>query len=290
MSKFTAFEKISYKDITGIILASLIVAGAMQFVIIPAHLLTGGLSGFAIALHFTTKYPVWLWYAVLNIPVFIAGYKLVSRRFALYSFVGMISISFFLALFEKINLSLSLNDIFLSAVLGGTINGLGVGLALAFRGSTGGVDIIAGVVHRQWGVKLGTTFQVTNGLILAAALITSNIQLTLYSALTMFVSSKMVDSVAYGFAAKKTVIIVSQQSQEIAEAILGTMNRGCTFISGKGAYTGQNQNIIMVTTGKTQIPGMKELIFHLDPQAFLTITDTVEVYGRGFKPWDQDDF
>ena len=122
-----------------------------------------------------------------------------------------------------------------------------------------------------------------------AALLTSNLYLTLYSALTMFVSSKMIDSVTSGFISKKTVLIVSKKSDDIANAILQRMHRGCTLLSGKGAYTGQAENIIMVTTGKTQVPHLKELIFSLDPQAFITITDTVEVYGRGFKPWDTED-
>ncbi len=289
MPKLLALERISFKDIAGIILASLIIAVAIQFVIVPAHLLTGGLSGIAIILHFITSYPIWVWYIGLNIPVFIAGYKLASRRFTLYSFIGMMSLSGFLALLAPLDIKLAVDDILLSALLGGTLNGLGVGLALVNRGSTGGLDIIAGIVHRIWGVNFGTTIFVTNGVVLAAALITSNIELTLYSALTMFVSSKMVDSVTSGFIAKKTVIVVSNKSDDIAHAILHRMHRGCTLLSGKGAYTGQREDIIMVTTGKTQIPRLKELIFHLDPHAFITITDTVEVYGRGFKPWDKDD-
>ncbi len=289
MPKLLALERIACKDIAGIILASLIIAVAIQFVVVPAHLLTGGLSGVAIILHFITSYPIWVWYIGLNIPVFIAGYKLASRRFTLYSFIGMISLSGFLALLAPLDIKLTVDDILLSALLGGTLNGVGVGMALVFRGSTGGLDIIAGIAHRIWGVNFGTTIFVTNVLVLASALITSNIELTLYSALTMFVSSKMVDSVTSGFIAKKTVIVVSKKSDDIAQAILHRMHRGCTLLNGKGAYTGQMEDIIMVTTGKTQIPRLKELIFHLDPQAFITITDTVEVYGRGFKPWDKED-
>jgi uncharacterized membrane-anchored protein YitT (DUF2179 family) len=201
----------------------------------------------------------------------------------------MMSVSGFLALLSPLNIQLPVNDILLSALLGGTLNGVGVGLALIYRGSTGGLDIIAGIFHRLWGINFGTTIFITNVLVLGAALLTSNLYLTLYSALTMFVSSKMIDSVTSGFIAKKTVLIVSQKSDEIAHAILHRMHRGCTLLSGKGAYTGRAENIIMVTTGKTQVPYLKELIFSLDPQAFITITDTVEVYGRGFKPWDTED-
>lgn len=289
MPKLLALERFAFRDIIGIVIASFIIAVAIQLVMVPAHLLTGGLSGIAIILHFLSDYPIWLWYIALNIPVFIAGYKLASRRFTVYSFVGMMSLSGFLALLSPLNIQLQVNDIVLSALLGGTLNGVGVGLALIYRGSTGGLDIIAGIFHRLWGINFGTTIFVTNVLVLAAALVTSNLQLTLYSALSMFVSSKMIDSVTSGFISKKTVMIVSKKSDDIANAILHRMHRGCTLLSGKGAYTGQAENIIMVTTGKTQVPHLKELIFSLDPQAFITITDTVEVYGRGFKPWDTED-
>lgn len=282
MPKLLALERFAFRDIIGIVIASFIIAIAIQLVIVPAYLLTGGLSGIAIILHFITDYPIWLWYIALNIPVFIAGYKLASRRFTVYSFVGMMSVSGFLALLSPLNIQLPVNDILLSALLGGTLNGVGVGLALIYRGSTGGLDIIAGIFHRLWGINFGTTIFITNVLVLGAALLTSNLYLTLYSALTMFVSSKMIDSVTSGFISKKTVLIVSKKSDDIANAILHRMHRGCTLLSGKGAYTGQAENIIMVTTGKTQVPHLKELIFSLDPQAFITITDTVEVYGRGF--------
>ncbi len=289
MHKLLAFERFAGWDILGIVLAAFITAVGIQLVIVPAHLLTGGLSGLAIIFHFLSDYPIWLWYIVLNIPVFIAGYKLASRRFTIYSFIGMMSLSAFLALLSPLNIQFEVNDLLLSALLGGTLNGVGVGLALVYRGSTGGLDIVAGIFHRQWGINFGTTIFVTNVLVLAAALVTSNIQLTLYSAMTMFVSSKMIDSLTSGFIAKKTVFIVSTKSNDIVNAILHRMHRGCTLLSGKGAYTGQTEDIIMVTTGKTQIPHLKELIFSLDPQAFITITDTVEVYGRGFKPWDTED-
>ena len=276
-------EKISFKDIAGVIAGSLIISCGIQFVIVPARILTGGITGLAIILHFLTVYPLWVWYIGLNIPVFIAGYKLVSKRFALYSVIGMLSISGFLALIDTINVSLGLNDILLSALLGGTINGLGVGLTMVYRGSSGGLDILAAIVNRFWGVSLGTTIFICNCFILAVLLITSNLELTLYSAIGMFVSSKMVNAVNTGVDAKKTVMIVSNKSEEIAAAVMNNMHRGCTFLSGRGAYTGRSEDIIVVTTGKIQLPRLKEIIFHIDPNAFMTINDTVEVYGKGFK-------
>jgi uncharacterized membrane-anchored protein YitT (DUF2179 family) len=289
MQKIAMLERISFKDIFFIIMASLITAVSIQFIIVPMQLLTGGLSGIAIILHFIFSYPIWLWYVILNIPVFIAGYRLVSTRFALYSFIGMISLSFFLALLEPLPSGLYLDDILLSALLGGIGNGTGVGLALRYRGSTGGMDIIAAILHKKHGISFSATIFICNVLVIMVGAVGTSIELALYSAITIFVSSKIVDKVTSGFLARKTVIIISKNYEAIAKAILHNMHRGCTFLSGSGAYTGRPENIIMVTTSTTQIPRLKELVFALDPSAFLTIMDAVEVYGRGFKPWDKDD-
>lgn len=281
-------ERISLMDIVGIILGSLIIACAIQFVIVPAQLLTGGISGIAIILHFVSGFPIWVWYIGFNIPVFIAGYRLVSKRFALYSLLGMLTLAFFLAILANFKMNLNIDDIILSALLGGIVNGLGIGVTLRSRGSSGGLDIVAAIVHRYWGFPIGVTIFYSNMIVLAIYLITSNINLTLYTAMTMFVSSKVVDGVNTGPDAKKTIMIVSNRSEDIARAIMQNIKRGCTYIHGRGAYTGNQENIIMVTTGKTQVPRLKEMIFQIDPNAFITITDTVEVYGKGFKSSSTD--
>lgn len=289
MQKPAMLERISFKDIFLIIIASLITAVSIHFIIVPVQLLTGGLSGLAIILHFVFSYPIWLWYALLNIPVFIAGYRLVSKRFALYSFIGMASLSLFLALLEPFQIGPWLDDILLSSVLGGIVNGAGVGLALVRRGSTGGLDIISAVLHKKWGVSFGSTIFASNALVVMAAAVGGSIELALYSAISIFISSKVVDAATSGLIARKTVIIISKEHHAIAHAILYNLNRGCTFLNGEGAYTGKDVAIIMVTTGTTQIPRLKELVFTLDSSAFITIINAVEVYGQGFKPWDKDD-
>lgn len=276
-------EKILLKDILGIVFGSVIIACGIQFIIVPAHILTGGVAGLTIILHFITSWPLWLWYVGLNVPLFIAGYKLISRRFIIYSLLGMFAVTGFLALLSFINFDMLANDILLSALLGGVINGLGVGLILHSRGSSGGLDTIAAIVNRYWGTSLGTTIFVSNCFVLGISLLTSSLQLTLYSAITMFVSSKVVNTVNTGLDTKKTVMIVSGKSEDIAAAIINKMHRGCTYLDGRGAYTGNTENIIMVTTGKTQLPQLKEIIFNIDPNSFMTINDTVEVYGKGFK-------
>lgn len=275
-------EEVSIKDIIGILVGAFIMAIGIQAVIVPAHLLTGGISGIAIILHyFINKVDIWIWFVVLNIPIFIAGFKFISRRFALYSILGALALTLFLGITETMNFNI--DDILLASILGGVLNGVGTGTYLRSKGSTGGLDIIAAIVKRYWGYNFGEIFTIFNLGVIAVFLIMSNIELALFSAISIVISSKVVDVVESGPNISKSVMIISDYSREIAAEIMEEMHRGCTCLNGLGAYTGENKNILMVTVSRTQLPKLKEIIFHIDPQAFMTINESIEVYGKGFK-------
>ncbi|MEN6461808.1 MAG: YitT family protein [Syntrophomonas sp.] len=275
-------EKISIKDIIGIIVGSFILAVSIQAIIVPAHLLTGGISGIAIMIHyFLTKVDIWVLYIALNIPIFLAGIKFISRRFTFYSLLGAFALTFFLGITSSLNFHIK--DVFLASLLGGVIHGIGSGIVFRSKGSTGGLDIISAIIKRFWGFNIGETFLVFNLIIIGIFLFTANIELALFSAISIFVGSKTVDTVITGPNISKTVLIISDHSQEIAKEILHNMHRGCTYLNGKGAYTGDDKSILMVTVGKTQLPKLKEIVFHVDTKAFMTISESTEVIGRGFQ-------
>ncbi|MDD3363579.1 MAG: YitT family protein [Syntrophomonas sp.] len=276
-------EKISYQDILGILLGSFILALSIQVIMVPAHILTGGVTGIAIILKFLVGVDIWVWYIGLNIPIFIMGYKFISKRFALYSLIGMLALTGFLRITQNWQLELGLNNLLLAAILGGVLSGLGIGITLRSKGSTGGMDIIAVIISSFWGYNFGNIFSVVNVFILGVFLFTSNIELTLFSAISIYVSGKVVDNVQLGSNLSKTAMIVSEQCEDIAAEIINNLNRGCTYLVGRGAYTGETRDIIMVTIARTQLPRLKEIVFQIDPNAFITINETIEVLGQGFK-------
>ncbi|MGE5379565.1 MAG: YitT family protein [Methylocystaceae bacterium] len=276
-------ETISLKDILGIILGAFILASGITLVIMPVHLLTGGVTGIAIMINFLTGIEVWIWVLAINIPIFIAGYRFVSRRFAFYSLLGTLSLSFFLGITRNWQVNLGVHDTLLAAIMGGVVIGLGSGICLRSKGSTGGLDIVAIIVRRFWGYNFGTVSVMVNLVILGVMLLTSNIELTLYSAIAIFVNGQMVDWVQNGTNVSKTALIITGVADDIAKEIMQNLHRGCTLLSGVGAYTGETRDIIMVTVGITQMPRLKELVLQLDPHAFITINETIEVYGKGFK-------
>jgi len=156
LKKFT--ETIKILDLVGIAAGAFLLAVSIQGIMIPGNLLTGGLTGLAIVLEYIFKIDVWIWYALLNIPLLIAGYKYVSRRFIFYSIFGAAVLTIFLALLKYIDFGIE--DIFLSAVFGGALSGVGSGLIFRSKGSTGGIDIVAVIIRRFWG-----SFAVFGGLI-----------------------------------------------------------------------------------------------------------------------------
>ncbi|MDD3269405.1 MAG: YitT family protein [Syntrophomonadaceae bacterium] len=279
-------EKMSLRDIAGILIGCFILAIAIQVVLVPAHLLSGGVTGIAIILKYLTTWDIWLWYTILNVPIFLAGYRFVSRRFVVYSLIGATALSLFLALLKP--LYLRIDDLLLAAVFGGVLAGIGTGVIFRCKGSSGGTDIIAVIVKRFWGYNIGQTVFASNLLVLALSLITSTIELALFSAIAIFASSQMVDIVETGFQSSRTAMIISQKSQDISSAILNNLNRGCTYLPGIGAYSGVDVRIIMTTVGKTQLPRLKEIVFMIDSQAFIIINEAIEVYGQGFKKKEAD--
>lgn len=275
-------EEISGRDIAGILIGAFLQAVAIQFIVIPAKLLTGGITGIAIILNLLTPMPVWSWYLLMNIPIFIAGYRYVSSRFFFYSLLGTGALSLFLMLLAKIPWALRSQDIIPISILGGFLMGAGVGTVLKSKGSCGGFDIIAVLVKRYGGYSLGESLLFFNLVIIGAFAFMENVELAFYSAVTIYSSSKVVDAAVIGIGSRKSVWIVSDYGREIANEIVYNMHRGCTFVLGEGVYTGAQKKIIMSAVGKRQLPRLKEIVFTIDPNAFLTISESLEVYGKGF--------
>ena len=274
-------ETIKILDLVGIAAGAFLLAVSIQGIMIPGNLLTGGLTGLAIVLEYIVKIDVWIWYALLNIPLLIAGYKYVSRRFIFYSIFGAAVLTIFLALLKYIDFGIE--DIFLSAVFGGALSGVGSGLIFRSKGSTGGIDIVAVIIRRFWGFNIGQTFLVFNIFVLSSSLLVFNFEKTLYAAVSIYIASKVMDTVVTGVETTRTAMIISAQNNDIAQVIIHNLHRGCTYLAAKGAYTGEEKEIVLVTVAKTQLPTLKEIVFAVDPKAFIIINETIEAFGKGFR-------
>lgn len=264
---------------------SLIAAGSIIFIVgmnsilVPHKLLSGGLIGIVLIIHYLIpSLDVGLGYFLLNIPLLLLGWFHVSRRFIFYSIFGMVVFSLIAKFVQPA--PTQIKEPILAALFAGVICGAGAGVILRSLGSAGGLDILAVYVSKRFGFQPGVVFMVANGLILLSGAYFFDIELVLYSLIYVYTNSKVVDLVVSGFNRRKALLIVSRHSEQIAHDILFRVNRGVTYLKGTGGYTGDSLDVIFTVTTLTELPRMKDIVFNMDPDAFMVVNDTLEVFGK----------
>ncbi|MCU0597214.1 MAG: YitT family protein [Desulfobacterota bacterium] len=257
---------------------SALCAVALNGILIPREFLSGGFTGLALIIHYLfPAFPLGAIYFVLNIPNFAFGWKYVGRRFFLYSVAGMFIFS---AAIETVRLSLPVYDYLLSALLAGIIVGIGSGLILKSLGSAGGTDILSVILLKLFSVRLGTTILAFNGIILVAAAVLFSLEMALYTMIYLYISSYMVNLVVTGFNQRKAVYVISPQWKDISQEIMKELQRGVTILKGEGGYTGKDQHILYTVITFRELGRLKGLVRRLDPDAFVVVSETLEVMGH----------
>ena len=277
------FQNITYSipwNLFLITLGSVILAVGLKSIIIPHGMITGGFSGLSILLlYYTDALTPALWFLLLNIPVFIIGWKFISKRFLYYSLYGMIvlTISLDLASFK-----IDITDPWLAALAGGIFFGTGAGIVFRSLGSSGGNDIISILLNQKFGIRIGTYNFIFSFVLFIFSFGTMETDLILYSMATSYIASLVMEYCMTLFNQRKMVIIISEKSRPIADAITKKLNRGATFLKGEGAYTGKSKDIILTVVHTFQIKRIEEVVFGIDPDAFLITENTLNVLGKGF--------
>ena len=251
----------------------------MNSVLIPNKLFGSGISGVSLILHYLfPRLDVGLAYFLLNLPLMLLGWLFISRRFMLYTLYGMGFFSLAAAFIKTP--TTTMHDPILAALFSGIICGAGAGLILRSIGSAGGMDIVAIYVNQKFGFRPGSVSFSVNGLILMSGAYFFGLEIALYTLIYVFTSGRVLDIVITGFNQRMSTLIISEKSQEIAKEIFKRVNRGMTFFKGRGAYTGVERDIIFTITTLTELPELKEVIFAIDPSAFVVVNDTLEVFGK----------
>jgi uncharacterized membrane-anchored protein YitT (DUF2179 family) len=263
-------------------LGSIICGSGINAFLVPHHMLSGGISGIAMIFYFLFNWPLGLLIAIGNIPIFYAAYKLLDREFVIGALYGLAVFSLSIDATQFLaNLNL-VDDIILAAVYGGVISGLGSGIIFRVGGSAGGTDIIAILVKKYYSYNIGIVSFSINLAVMVVAAFLFGLKPALYTLISMFIAASITDKVIEGFNRKKTILIISDLSEEIAAAILNEVGRGVTFLKGEGAYTRNDKKVIFVVVTLTQIARIKFIVEKVDPRAFMIVQDAAEVMGRGF--------
>ncbi len=263
-----------------ITLGSLIFALGLKGIFIPHGMITGGFSGLGLlALYATDSLTPGLWYLILNIPVFILGWKFISKRFLYYSFYGMIAMTLII---EAVNIDFQITDTWLAALAGGTLFGCGSGLIFRSMGSAGGNDIVSIILNQRLGVRIGTYNFSFNFILFLFSFGTLKTDTILYSMAASYIASQTMEYCMTLFNQRKMIIIISDKNKEIAHDINHKLRRGATFLKGEGSYTGKPKDILLTVANTFQIKRVEEIVFKADPDAFMITENTFNVLGRGF--------
>lgn len=274
---------IKFGRLGAIVLGNLLCSIALNGFFIPNKLVSGGVGGISIMIHYLTQIPTGLLVFLINIPIFLIGLKTIDKEFAAYSFVSMLFLSFSIELTSDIGKYNMLDDIILSAIFGAVFNGVGMGILFRNRVSQGGLDIIAAIFKKKFNINVGTGLMIFNTFIVAISSTLFGIKPAMYTLIAMYIGYQIVDKVQVGMDQKKNVMIVSDHAEIIADVIMKNLNRGVTFLQAEGAYSKSNKKVIYCILTTTQIAKLKEIIEEHDPHAFMTIHSIQEVRGSGFR-------
>ena len=259
---------------------SFLFALGVKALAVPQGFLTGGVSGIALLVYYFTKtLSPGIWLLILNIPIALVGWVMISRRFVLYTAYGMLAIT---AWMELITFTLPVHDQLLAAIAGGTLAGAGAGISLRSLGSSGGLDIIGIILHQRFGFRIGQISFLFNATLFTASFALLETDLVLYSLILVFVTGQIMDYVLSMFNQRKLVFIVSDHARTIADVIIKEAHRGVTLLEGQGGYTGLPKQVVMTVVNNVQQKKLEELIFTLDPEAFVIFENTFNVIGKGF--------
>ena len=266
-----------------IIIGNLLVSIAINVFFAPNGLLSGGVGGLGLMARYLWDIPTGISVFVINLPIFLAGYKMLDKKFLVYAFISTFIFSTILTATNGLSDYLYVDDILLASIFGAVFNGLGMGLMFKNGTCQGGFDVVAAILKKKFNINIGTGLMTVNTIIISFSALLFTYQRAMYTLIALYIAYQILDKVQTGFNIQKNIIIVSDKSDELAAAIIKELNRGVTFLNGHGGYTQEEKNIIYCILSSREIAKLKEILENIDPSAFFTINDVVEVKGSGFK-------
>ncbi|MDI3093160.1 YitT family protein [Priestia megaterium] len=276
--------KMIVKRMLFILVGALLMAVGLEFFLVPNKVIDGGIVGISIILSHLTDVQIGFYIFVLNLPFFFIGYKQIGKTFALSTLLGVIILSIATSIFH--DLPVLTGDPLLATVFGGIVLGVGVGIVIRYGGSLDGTEILAILFNKRTPFSVGETIMFFNLFILGSAGFVFGWDRAMYSLMAYFIAFKTIDIVIQGLDESKSAWIISEQYEQIGEAILARLGRGVTYLNGEGAYTGDDKKVIFCVITRLEEAKLKAIIDEIDPSAFFAVAAIAEVRGGRFKKRD----
>ncbi|MBQ7846445.1 MAG: YitT family protein [Clostridia bacterium] len=263
-----------------IIMGCLIGGAAYPLFLVPNSIAPGGLSGLAMVLNHLFHWPVGLTSLIMNIPLFLVGYKAMGKLFVWRSLVATVVFSLSI---DLIKLPAMTVDPLLGTLYGGLLLGVGLGLILRGGATTGGTDMIARMVHsRMPFITVGVFLLMIDCVVVIMAGAVMGTSEGLYAMISIFISSKVIDMVMAGFSSNKACFIITKQWDGVTRQILRYMNRGVTQLTARGAYSGEERPVVLCVASRQEVARLKDIVREADENAFMFVTEAHEALGEGF--------
>lgn len=271
------------RDIFYVVLGAVLLGFSLAAFTVPNKIATGGLTGFATILFYTIGLPVGGTILTGNVILISLQAWLIGRRSAWKTLLSIIITSATIEiLMNVVQMKALTHDPILACLYGGIISGVGVGITFKAGGTTGGMDIVSQILHFKYHVPVGDVILISNVCVTGMAGYAFGPELALYGLITVFFSSKVIDAVLEGMSVFRSVMIITQHSDEIGWAIIEDLHRGVTKLEGTGVYTGLKNTILLTAVRRKEMPILRQIIHEYDPGAFVIVGDARQIIGKGF--------
>lgn len=282
------------RDYLIIALASLIQAVSLRIFFVPANLASGGVSGISQLINHFTGWPIGLMVLIGNVPLFLIGMRFLGgRRFAMRTAFAIVTYSLLTDLLLKIPVftyytNILINDlkgdIFLNSLYGAIISGIGYGLVYRSRGTSGGSDILARILNKWRGISMTQSYLVVDTAVILSAGFVFDWKHALYAMITLYVSGLVSETVLEGGGTVRTAMIVTNHPEDVSARVIEELERGVTYLEGRGAYTGNSRPVLYCVVSRAEVATLKTIVNEIDPEAFMVIGVAHEALGEGFAP------
>ena len=271
------------KEVVMIMVGTSIYAFGLVYLNIANHLAEGGVSGITLILRALFGIDPAYSTLLINIPLILIGGKILGKRSLAYTVLGTVSLSAFLWIWQRVPLQINLqHDLLIVSLLAGLIAGTGSGLVYRMGGTTGGSDIIARILEKNYGISMGRSLLELDVIVLLASLTYIDLKRMMYTLIVSYVFSRVIDSILDGGYSAKGILVVSNKNEEIAPLLMTGLERGVTFLSGEGGFSGHSKKIIYMVVSSSELNEVKRIVHEIDEKAFLSIINVHEVEGEGF--------
>ena len=269
-------------SLVGLGVGVFLLAIGLTFFLEPNTIAPGGVTGFAIVLKKITGIPVYLTNLAINIPLFIIGMIILGKNFGWKTLYATALLSLFLKI---IPIQAVTPDLLLSSIFGGLVSGIGLGIVFKFGGTTGGTDLAGSILNKLFpSLSLSTFMMAIDVVVVAfAGIVDKKVETSLYSVISLFITFKVIDLILEGIGYLKGFLIITSKPEEISKKIMEDLDRGVTLFKGIGMYTKEEKDVLLCVVNRSQFAKTKDIVYDIDKDAFIMVTEMSEVLGEGFE-------